>query len=354
MRTKLGGTHEESFNHQLLVLVRNFLCITQKDLAERTGLTQGTVSKLESGLQTPSPEVLARVSTVLGFPAEFFLQPVTVLPPATPFQRKRKSLSARVYQQIEAQANLYRMHSEVLLRAVELTNGLPSLVENEQSPVEVARSIRSFLRISRGPIQNVTALVEQMGVMVFGFDYGTDLIDGFTMATASNAYIFVNQGIPADRWRFSISHELGHLLMHRYPHAMIEDEANTFASELLMPEEDIRPQLRSVTRLEELLKLKSYWKVSVAALVMRMTSLKLRSPNQLRYFWMQIGQRGWRTCEPNPLDRETPTLVEEMLDAHHKVLHYSDAELCRALRIKPDLFRRLYPSGIRSTLKLIK
>lgn len=80
------------------------------------------------------------------------------------------------------------------------------------------------------------------------------------------AIIAVNKRHKLPRQRFTIAHELGHLLMHRYtaPHAdgvsrikfrdstsslgtdREEIEANQFAAELLMPTELLVPRLRQV------------------------------------------------------------------------------------------------------------
>jgi Zn-dependent peptidase ImmA (M78 family) len=76
--------------------------------------------------------------------------------------------------------------------------------------------------------------------------------------------IVINDLDPPVRQRFTIAHELGHLLLHKYaaPHAdgrvqvrfrdeesakgsvREEIEANQFAAELLMPEEQVRAHLR--------------------------------------------------------------------------------------------------------------
>lgn len=69
--------------------------------------------------------------------------------------------------------------------------------------------------------------------------------------------------------RFSLAHEIGHLVMHTgVATAEMEAEANQFAAELLMPAETIRKQLRLV-QLRDLGQLKAIWHVSLAALIYR-------------------------------------------------------------------------------------
>ncbi|MBK7012326.1 MAG: ImmA/IrrE family metallo-endopeptidase [Xanthomonadales bacterium] len=43
--------------------------------------------------------------------------------------------------------------------------------------------------------------------------------------------IFINKDVPGDRWRFTLAHELAHLVMHDIPKPDMEDEADEFASE---------------------------------------------------------------------------------------------------------------------------
>ena len=58
---------------------------------------------------------------------------------------------------------------------------------------------------------------------------------------------FVNVDSPADRVRYTLAHELGHMVLHTTDlkdDAAMEDEADEFAGAFLLPAEEIRPQLR--------------------------------------------------------------------------------------------------------------
>lgn len=80
--------------------------------------------------------------------------------------------------------------------------------------------------------------------------------------------IFINKNQPVDRYRFTLAHELGHLVMHRAPTPTMEDEANAFAAELLMPASDIYNDLRNIS-IEKAAALKPFWRTSMAALFYR-------------------------------------------------------------------------------------
>ena len=95
------------------------------------------------------------------------------------------------------------------------------------------------------PVQ-VTALCRQMGIRVSYFDPVGDS-DGYSTILLGMPRIFVSRNCSAERQRFTIAHELGHILLghvgkyelvNREPSSAdspIEHEANVFASRLLAP-----------------------------------------------------------------------------------------------------------------------
>jgi Zn-dependent peptidase ImmA (M78 family) len=120
-------------------------------------------------------------------------------------------------------------------------------------------------------------------------DLGGAAISGVTFAVSGLPPLFVlNEEQPADRLRFTLAHELGHLVMHRFPAPTMEDDANAFAGALLMPAADIRPYF--VGRRVDfalLAALKPEWKTAMQSLLIRARALKLVSHNQERYLWQQ-------------------------------------------------------------------
>src|ERR1039458_10158670 len=60
------------FNREMLILAREFIGITQSELAARVGLSQAEISKIESGVRTPSEEQVGVFARHLNCVAEFF------------------------------------------------------------------------------------------------------------------------------------------------------------------------------------------------------------------------------------------------------------------------------------------
>jgi Zn-dependent peptidase ImmA (M78 family) len=121
--------------------------------------------------------------------------------------------------------------------------------------------------------------------------------------------------------------------MHQYnPDKEMEEQANSFASEFLMPEKDIRPYLVNIS-LDKLASLKPFWKVSMAALLNAAKDLGQINSRQSSILWAELSRAGYRMREPASLDlpEEKPTLLKKILHVYGEQMNYSSAELSKLL-----------------------
>ncbi len=341
----------------MVKLARKYRGMSQAQLAEKMGVKQGTVSKIEMGLIEATEEIVSGISAALGFPPAFFHDSSRVYPPSTPIQRKKSRLRKRDMDLAEATANLYLIHLRTLLEAVDVDVNVPeySTRSGEFRPEQVAGLLRRRWSLPRGPVESVTCCMEDAGIFVFRTDLGTDQLDGFTlMAENSVPAVFANRAIPSDRARFTLAHELGHIVMHReqFDARQMEDEANRFAASFLMPADEIRPYLAPLN-LERLAALKRHWKVSMQSLIRRARDLGQLSPDQASYLHMKLSRLGMRLNEGVDLPEETPTLAMELLSTYRTDLGYTDQDLLTALKLSQSDFRSLY-NGTDSRLRLVR
>ncbi|WP_371851987.1 ImmA/IrrE family metallo-endopeptidase [Nocardia ignorata] len=123
------------------------------------------------------------------------------------------------------------------------------------------------------------------------------------------------------RQRFDVAHELGHLLMHSDAEPggrIVENQANRFASELLMPADLIRgslPTSMGGSAWRDLHQLKEYWGVSIQAMLYRARSLGVLSDMSYRNAMATISARGWRRVEPASIKvMEQPSLLPRAVE----------------------------------------
>ena len=350
----------ERFNREMLALARDARRMTQKALAESSGLAQGTISKIENGQLDPTPEAIGAMARALRFPRTLFEYDTFASAHSVAFYRKKASVGATDFRQLTATLTLLR---EQLVRLVRSVENLPSVNVPEMAPgpqrsaADLAREIRVAWRVPRGPIEDLTALLESEGVLVVPTDFGADGIEGISIRDARRGLppvMFVNVNAPFDRVRFTMAHELGHMIMHHHqqlPPEGYEDEADEFASEFLMPATDIRPHLSNIT-IDRLAQLKAHWRVSMQSILVRARSLERISAHQSKRLWMQLSALGYRTREPVTIAREEPSLVPDIVHFHLEELGYTHAELAAALNLIESEFRERY-LGQRPGLRLV-
>jgi len=336
----------------MLRLARQRKGFTQKAAAERLGVVQPVLSRLENGLSDADETTLERAARAYDVPRAFFdIRDPVYGPPVSvhPMARAKADVSARDLDMVTAELNIRAMHLRRFLDAVDFepSASIPSLdVEHYGSAAQIASLVRSHWGLVRGPVKNLTSLVERAGVVIGLSDFGGASISGMTFRIPGQPpLVLLNQSHPADRLRFTLAHELGHLVMHRYPTPDMEAEADQFASALLMPEGEMREafQGRKIT-LQLLAAMKPEWKVSIQSLLMCAKSLGLVDANQNRYLWQQISSRGWRLREPPELDfpHEQPTVLPSMIRSHIRHLGYTLADLARLVPLHEHDFTKLY------------
>lgn len=357
---------KKAVNPRMIVLARESRGLVQSELAKRLDIGQGALSKIEGGVSAGPDDLVDRLEMELGYPRNFFYQSDDVHGVGTEsfhqLYRRRQALPAKSLKKIEAQVNIVRMHIAKLLNAVEFEpgHGIPKYdLEDFKGDVErVANTIRAAWMLPTGPIGNVTEVIENAGGIVIPFDFETDRVDATSFRYGSlPPLFFYNKNLTGDRLRFSLAHELGHMVLHAIvPSPKMEDEADRFASEFLMPAHEIGPSLNQLN-LRKAAQMKPFWKVSMGAIIVRAKTIGKLTPNQYQHLWVQMGAAGWRKREPSELDIpvERPRFHRELLDMHFGELKYSIQELSQMLVIKEEDFCALHGlQSARSSIRLVR
>jgi Zn-dependent peptidase ImmA (M78 family)/transcriptional regulator with XRE-family HTH domain len=333
----------ERINPEMLVLARESRGMTQSELASRLERSQGLVSKYESGLLEVSPDDISAITRILEFPPEFFRQTDKVYGFGSPcfYHRKRTRMPVSELRQIQARLNIFRFHITRLLRNIEIEteNKFVRLdVDEHGGPEEAARLLRQQWGLPMGPVQNVINAVEHAGAIAYAFSFGTRNLDAISQVVAGcPPLIFVNADIPTDRLRFTLMHEIGHIVMHQLPSDEMESQADKFAAEFLMPSLEIGASLRNI-QLPQLPALKTTWKVSMAALIKRAFDLQKISERQYRRLFMELSAQGWKTREPIELPTEEPTVLNSILRVHLMSHGFTAAELSKMVNATQSQF----------------
>jgi Zn-dependent peptidase ImmA (M78 family)/DNA-binding XRE family transcriptional regulator len=321
------------FDRSRLRMARELRGLTQVQLAREAGsVTSASVSQFENGHARPATSTLRRLSVALRVPLSFFAAP-TRLPAqeqVNGFFRSLRSTSPRDRQQALAYVQLARELALELEKFVALPElDLPRFPVDAEREFysaeieEIASQVRDHWKIPDGPIENMARLLEKSGIVVIRFRVSTEKVDAFCVDFPDRPVVALgaDKGL-RDRSRFDAAHELGHLVMHgagQVGDKVAERQANEFAAAFLMPAGDIKPELPSRLDWPTLLRLKTRWHVSIAALLVRAKTLDVMDEHTYAQAWKALSARGWRKVEPGNLGNpEVPVLLQRAVELTKK------------------------------------
>lgn len=350
-------------NFRMIALARESRGLTQTELAAKIkSLNQGNLSKIERNELNINEQTLGEIANVLSYPIDFFYQREVVVPISSFYYRKKATIKKRNMLSLEATINIIRKCIDILVanEEVQLDDfDFPKFDLNDGwTPISAAKRLREFLRLPKGPIRNPFTILEDAGIIIYELDTEEEGFDGITTFTDSGRpVIFLNKNLPNDRKRFTIGHELAHLVLHipfvLEPFRDEENEANLFSGEFNMPESDCRGDLLRFG-FSKLGPLKQYWGLSKAAIIRRARNLELINNNTYTYLQIELGRKGERKRETGVVEIDEPTLLNELLKAYVEGLGYTDEELVSLLKISKDDFLKLFRSNKAARIRILK
>jgi Zn-dependent peptidase ImmA (M78 family)/DNA-binding XRE family transcriptional regulator len=342
------------FDGQRLTLARHLAGLRKADLAQRVGKSPTAVASWETGAKAPTGATVSELALALGVEPGFFRLRREDLPAISgaPHFRSLRSTTQIARDQATAYGQLALDLSAHLERYVEFPDrdveayGDHIAEETDDAPELAARALRQEWQLGSGPLGHVVRLLENHGVLIVFSPRQTAAVDAYSCDSFLRPVVVLNP-IKLDyyRQRFDVAHELGHLIMHRDAEPggrVVEDQAQRFAAELLMPAaqfRDLLPSSLSDSSWRTLARLKEVWGVSLQALLYRARRLGCLSDVSYRNAMTTISARGWRRNEPGAvIVIEGPSLFPRALEI--LALDGLDEEaFVRETRLPSRLFR---------------
>lgn len=297
-----------------------------KDLAERVGTSQPKISQLEQNHYVSS-DLVDQIAHATGFSRWWFEQgPLPDLPKGTLKFRKRASSSQRDDERVRA-------HVRQAIEVIDRLDKGPEVPPVRISPVppdsaitpdeieRIALDVREQLGVGPSdPIPNLVRAVERAGIVVIGSVVEVVKHDGASYwpdYPFGRPVICTSRGVPGDRQRFSVGHELGHLVLHQFGNLEpkeAEQQAHRFAGALLIPASELAGELTGPITLQSLAHVKAKWGIAIRALVRRCLDLHLIDAAKRTSFEKQISSRGWTKLEPVDVPYESPRLLTRLME----------------------------------------
>ncbi len=343
--------------------------LTLQDVVSRLSLrgvelTRAGLSKYEQNKSQPGQGFLATLAEELGFPTSVFLE--DGLPKFNWHGfRKQARMTKRLQDHVMAEA---AFRAEAQLRLERLLHPgqqcdfpAPQVPESLSDVERIAKEAREHWSLGLGSIPSLTGVAESFGMLVVthqGEERNREF-DGLSGWVNDEIPIaVVSASAPNDRIRFTLAHEIGHLVLtcDHLSEADEEVHCHRFASSFLVPDIVLREELGQNRRriaAREFAELKRKHGLSMAALARRARDLEIISQSQYTAICKEYSQYGWRKKEPVEYEvDELPTRLHQMLlralaegmisesDANRLVPGVADGMLSGRVHPSRELMRR--------------
>jgi Zn-dependent peptidase ImmA (M78 family)/DNA-binding XRE family transcriptional regulator len=277
--------------------------LTQQAVADRMEMARTTIVGIEKGERRITPAELIRFAKLYlrqvsdfvgrrthaeGFVAQFRSNERQALEE----NREYEQVAIELQQRSEDYVELER------IAGVAGPGKYPSTYETTGSTIDqvasdIAADERNRLGLGDGPIGNLRERLEaEVGLRIFYFAMPSKIAGAFAYNEDLGACIGINSNHPRDRRQWSLAHEFGHFLMHRYQaeitillerrmQAAKERVSDAFAENFLMPAAGLNRRFTDLHRsspkgvtLGDMVSLAHLYQVSVQALVLRLETLR--------------------------------------------------------------------------------
>lgn len=338
------------FKGSSLSNVRILYGFSRKQLAGKVGVTEQAIWQFENGYTTPKLEVVNCLKKLFNVKSTYFymddivikkgiknsIDPSHIAYRSEVMNSVKKSQSESMHVTF-LDAFLYTIEERIKYPKntfVELRDEtIAYLQKNKDMPrkkqiQKIAMNAREKLGLADENNEHLLYFLEKSGCFIFEKEIGED-IDAYSVwSNDDRAYILLgNIKKTSVRRNFDLAHELGHLLMHHKVeftmqendgYKELEEEANLFASEFLLPREHFIKDFLLLTKRsnpDAYLEIKKKWCVSIQAIAVRAMQLELISYQQYRYFFISINRKGYKYVEPldEVIPLHTPTKVKSIL-----------------------------------------
>lgn len=342
----------DGFNPERLREIRIAKKMTLAQLAKELGITKQAVSKYECGKSIPSSDVINKLIRIMDIPIQFLTKKSIEHTGADTLLFFR-TLSSTTKTQMEFAEIISRWGYEILhgMNSIESIDeiNLPEF-EASMSIPQKACFLREYWGIGSLPVENMISLLEKNGIFVLAVSDSEIKTDAYSRVISDIPIVVLNESKgTAVRQRFSLAHELGHLVLHRHltraefevREKEIEDEASLFASNFLMPPANFSALVVS-PKLDRFLELKREWRVSIAAMIYHCRQLEIIDDKKTRALQMQLSKRWGRKTEPldDELSYEKPVYLSEHIKKE-VVDKISFGNLFDAIRLPIDAIERI-------------
>jgi transcriptional regulator with XRE-family HTH domain len=208
--------------------------LSLRALADAIGVSHTMVSKYEKNETTPSSQLLIGIAKALGVRVEYFFRKAEIHLDGVEYRKRttltagdRKKILADAEDQLERWAALEQFIPQAWSVGFDIPATVPERVAHDEDIETAALALREAWKLGHNPIPDLIDTLEEHGLRVVTVAGDTkQKFDGFSARCGTMPVVVVGKGWVGDRQRFTLAHELGHLVLQgRLASGLVEEKA---------------------------------------------------------------------------------------------------------------------------------
>lgn len=272
--------------------------LSLQQVADAVGVSKQMISKYEKGESMPGSEKIIQLSQLFQQkPDYFFRRPEVEL--GTINFRKKSTFGAKkvnaLKEEVRMQVENYIAIENILNLKNDFKNPLKNFkIETNQDIKDASNKLKEIWDIGKDALHNIIELFEEKMIKVIEVDEDSNKFDGLATVIDEIYYIIVvNKNFGVERKRFTLLHELGHLLLdiQHFEEKQQEKFCHLFASEMLLSSENILLEFgnhRSRVTFQETYNIQEKYGISFRAIVYKLEQNKIINKNRIESFYKMI------------------------------------------------------------------
>ncbi len=332
---------------------RKALGLSLREVAKQVALSHAAIKKYEDNIVIPSSDILIKLAKALHVRVEYFFRPerftlinIQYRKHADLIDSHLEEIKIKILDQIEQRVELENLFPSVPMQEFSVS-GLPKKIKHIDELEICADQVREQWQLGFEPLADLIDTLEEHGIKIFEIDNRRySKFDGLSAMINNNMpVIVIGSQWPGDRQRFTLIHELGHLLLADRLDENLDEEkcCNRFAGAFLLPKCTILFKLgeyRSCIEPCELSFLKQEFGISMYAILHRAEDTGIIANSVYSQLRLEFDRRGWRKQEPGePYPNEKPNIFKKMVFHALAEEYIGESKAAELMNMSVELFK---------------
>lgn len=283
-----------------------------QDLADALDekLSRQALHRYEKGEVIPDGEKIYLLSKAMNVSVDYFFRDTKVELGEIEFRKLKKmpqKEASIIKEKTKEYLSRYLELEEILNLSGKFENPLKDLgaITTYEQANSAAEQLREKWGLGKGPIYNIVELLESNNIKVVKLDVNENFDGLQTLVNEAVPVVAYNskKANKPDRIRFTLLHELAHLLLKfgEMTEKQKENLCHQFAGAMLLPEKTLKEELgnhRNKLSINELGSIKKQYGISMQAIAMRAKDCNITNEHYTKQFFFLFEQMNWRIDEP--------------------------------------------------------